>query len=99
MSDTFIQWIVGQTGTAGVAILALFMLRQAYEDRDKRRVEAIGKEEQRSDQLIEVIKENTKVAAQLVAAVAQVGAVIGNCALAQGAARLRAQRAERELDA
>jgi len=33
MDLTAIEWIVGQTGLAGVAALALFMLKRAYEER------------------------------------------------------------------
>jgi len=32
MDNSFIQWLVGQTGLMGVAALALLMLRRSYED-------------------------------------------------------------------
>jgi hypothetical protein len=35
MTDPLIQWIIGQIGLAGVASLALMMLRQVYEERVK----------------------------------------------------------------
>lgn len=33
MEQSLLQWILGQTGLAGIAALALWMLKQVYEER------------------------------------------------------------------
>lgn len=79
MESEFVQWLVGQTGVAGVAGLALVMLRQAYEDRDRRSKEAIEREKQISDTLVDVVQAHTRAVAKNTAALEELQRIVGSC--------------------
>ena len=69
MDATFVQWLVGQTGTAALAGLALYLLDRSYRDSLRREKETAeqGREDRR--QLIAVLGENAKLCASLQSAV------------------------------
>ena len=76
MDQQFIQWIVGQSGVAGVATLALWMLRQAYQDRDRSHREMIEREKQVSDTMIQALQEHTEAVAKNTAALEELQRVV-----------------------
>ncbi len=76
MDPQFIQWIVGQSGVAGVATLALWMLRQAYEDRDRTHREMIEREKEASDTMIQVLQEHTAAVAKNTAALEELQRIV-----------------------
>lgn len=68
MDATFVQWMVGQSGIAGIAIFAMFLLNKSWRDRTdeqkaqmarEREVAELAREDRR--QLIAVVTENAKV--------------------------------------
>lgn len=87
MDQTFVQWLLGQSGIAGVAAIALWLVRKnfedlktAFEERDQQRMEAITAERQRTDKLIAVIESNVEAAVALREVVQGVKEVIVKCA-------------------
>lgn len=60
MDNTFISWLVGQSGIGALAALALFLLDRSYKDALRREKEVVeqGREDRR--QLIAVLAENAK---------------------------------------
>lgn len=65
LSPEIIQFIIGQVGAAGIAVLALFLLDKAYKDALRREQETSGRLEQNQNTLIRVIEENAKVLTRL----------------------------------
>lgn len=65
MDSTFVQWLIGQVGTAGLAGLALYLLDRSYRDSLRREKESAeqGREDRR--QLIAALGENAKMCASL----------------------------------
>lgn len=68
MDATFIQWMFGQSGIAGIAIFSMFLLNKSWRDRTEeqkaqmareREVAELAREDRR--QLIAVVTENAKV--------------------------------------
>jgi len=68
VDPTFVQWMVGQTGIAGIAVFAMFLLNKSWRDRideqraqmaREREVAELAREDRR--QLIGVVTENAKV--------------------------------------
>jgi hypothetical protein len=57
MDPTLIQWIVGQGGTAGLAALALYMLKHAYDERLRERDERIRQGDEYNRRLEQLYKE------------------------------------------
>lgn len=58
MEQSLIQWVVGQTGLAGIAALALWIMRLWHEESAKRRDEAHQRELQRQKEFAEREKAN-----------------------------------------
>ncbi len=76
MDQQFVQWLVGQSGVAGVATLALWMLRQAYEDRDRAHREMIDREKEVSDTMIQALQEHTAAVAKNTAALEELQRIV-----------------------
>jgi hypothetical protein len=60
MDPEFIKWIVGQAGTAGLAALAMWMLRQTYEDRIRAEKAHQEDKERLHNDVRQVMKDNTQ---------------------------------------
>jgi hypothetical protein len=73
MEQGLLEWIAGQTGIMGVAMMALFFLRQAYENSLKR--EQQYADENRSDklQMMALLSENARVMTELRGAIESYG--------------------------
>lgn len=69
MEQAFLEWIAGQTGIMGIAGMALFFLRRAYDTSLQR--ERQYAEENRSDklQLMTLLAENARVLSELRSAI------------------------------
>lgn len=79
MDTQFSQWIVSQTGVAGIAALALWMVRQAYEENDRRQREAVDREKQMSDKLVDVLQSHTVAVTKNTAALQELQRIVGHC--------------------
>lgn len=76
MDPAFIQWIVSQTGMAGIAGFSLWLMNQRHVEHEKRLTELLEESKQRNDLLINTIKGNTE-------ALTKVSTVVERCALTQ----------------
>ena len=58
---SFIQWIVGQTGTAGIAVLAIWIMKVMNEQSIVRRTEDMKREQERHDEAVRRERENADI--------------------------------------
>lgn len=58
---SFIQWIIGQTGTAGIAALSIWIMKVQNDQAVARRKEDKLREEERNDEAIRRERENADV--------------------------------------
>lgn len=68
MDAGFIEWIIGQSGTAAVAALSLWMLNRSYQDSLRRERENSESHREDKRQLIEALQSNAKALTALEAA-------------------------------
>lgn len=61
IEQSMLQWIISQTGLAGVAALALWIMRLWHEESARRRDEAHKRELQRADESLAREKANAEV--------------------------------------
>lgn len=76
MTPDFMQWIISQTGMAGIAAFSLWLMNQRHVEHEKRLTELLEESKQRNTLLIETIKGNTE-------ALAKVSIVVERCTLTQ----------------
>lgn len=60
MDPTFIQWLIGQAGVAGLAAMSVYLLNRSYEDAKAREKEFSDNNRADKLQLIAVLQETTK---------------------------------------
>jgi hypothetical protein len=65
METQVIQWLMQQTGMAGIAALSLFMLNKVWEQRIAEEKKRTGEINQMREQLLEALKNNTEVMTRL----------------------------------
>jgi hypothetical protein len=86
---SLIQWIVGQTGLAGLAAFSIWQMKQWHDDSVRRNRENLdeeirrGKEaleNERADKsmLLDVLRQNTETKTRLVEAIGRIDTHIGN---------------------
>jgi hypothetical protein len=68
MDAGLIEWIVGQTGTAAVAAIALWQLNRAYTDAIRREKDNTDTHRQDKQALLTALSDNAKALAALEAA-------------------------------
>ena len=60
MESTFVEWLVGQAGVAGIAGLALFLLNRTYQDALRRESDHASTTRDDKLKLISVLEENAR---------------------------------------
>lgn len=72
MEPTFIQWLVSQTGLAGIAALALWLNNRQAQDAIRRERENADSIRTVNGELLRTLQDNTKALAALEAAIERV---------------------------
>ena len=83
LDSNFIQWLVSQTGLAGIAGFALWQMGRTYDDREKHLIDSQKHDRETIDLLLATLRENTEAMTQLKATLEGVKEVVANCGLTQ----------------
>lgn len=69
MEQTFLEWIIGQAGLAGIAALGLYLLNRTWAEANRRERESADIHRQDKLEMMKVLTEQTRVMARLEAAI------------------------------
>lgn len=79
MTDTMIQWIVGQAGMGAVAALALVMLRESYQMIVRQMAQTIERERADKELLVQTVSQAREAMTMLTSAIERMNSSVQRC--------------------